>query len=100
MEIVIFWLFLSIIAGVVASNKGRSGFGYFVLSLLLSPLIGIIAALAASKNAASIDSEMIRAGTHRQCPYCAEIVKAEALLCRHCGKDLPPAPQTEYTASG
>ena len=34
-------------AAYVASNKGRSGFGWFMLSLCLSPLIGFIGALIA-----------------------------------------------------
>ena len=27
--------------------------------------------------------------TVRQCPSCAEMVKREAIVCRHCGRDLP-----------
>jgi hypothetical protein len=39
MEIFFFWLILAILVGVFASKRGRSGFGWFLLSVLLSPLI-------------------------------------------------------------
>jgi hypothetical protein len=41
--IIIGWIVLSILAGIGARNKGRSFAGFFFLSLLLSPLIGLIA---------------------------------------------------------
>jgi hypothetical protein len=47
MEIFLLWLAFSFMAAYVAANKGRSGFGFFMLSLVLSPLIGFIAALIA-----------------------------------------------------
>jgi hypothetical protein len=25
----------------------------------------------------------------KECPFCAEIIKARAVVCKHCGKDLP-----------
>lgn len=51
MEIISFWILLSALVGMFASNyRNRSGFGFFLLSLLLSPLFGFFFALASSKK--------------------------------------------------
>ncbi len=88
MEIFIFWLFFSIIAGVIASNKGRSGFGFFLLSVILSPLIGIVCAVVAKSNIQSAQTPSPK--THIKCPDCAEWVLPEASVCKHCGHALTP----------
>ena len=49
-EIFILWIVLSIAVGLFASNyRNRSGFGWFALSLLISPLLGFVFA-AVSKT--------------------------------------------------
>ncbi|UEM09264.1 hypothetical protein J4G43_031555 [Bradyrhizobium barranii subsp. barranii] len=49
---ILFWFPLSIAVGVYASNKGRSGFGLFLLSVFLSPIVGLLFALALRNKAA------------------------------------------------
>lgn len=95
MELVIFWFILSIVAAAIASNNGRSGFGYLLLSLILSPMIGIICVIAAGKNVARLEQDQINDGSKRRCPYCEEIVRVEAVKCRHCGSALAGTIETD-----
>lgn len=46
------YLFLSIYAGWLANRRGRSGIGYFVLSMVASPFAGIVVVLIAGHNEA------------------------------------------------
>lgn len=92
MEIIILWFGLSVVVGIVASSKGRSGFGYFLLALLLSPLIGGILALAlpSKKGVVVAGAEVASEETHVRCPDCRELVRADARKCKHCGTALTP----------
>ena len=71
-----------------ADNRGRSGFGFFLLSFFLSPLVGIIIAMLLGPNQAAVDNAALQAGTSKKCPYCKEIIKADAVVCRFCGRDI------------
>jgi len=85
MEVFIFWICLSVLAGVIASHKGRSGWWFFFLSVLLSPLVGIIAALVAREDTWEVESRQLASGDMRKCPDCAELIKRETTVCRYCG---------------
>ncbi|ELR63093.1 hypothetical protein C942_04107 [Photobacterium marinum] len=86
--IIVLWLVFAIFVGIYANSKGRSGFGYFLLSLLLSPLIGFIIALVVSPIDENVEVKELASGRMKKCPKCAELVKREALLCKHCHSDL------------
>jgi len=42
LEAIVIWLVLAIVLGVAAARRGRSGLGWLVASLILSPLIAAI----------------------------------------------------------
>lgn len=94
MEWLAFWIIACVIVGIVAGSNGRSGFGYFVLSLFISPVLGGLLVLGLGKSAAATagaDAEgKPTPKTHVRCPDCRELVRMDARKCKHCGTALPP----------
>lgn len=90
-----FWLFLCCLIAYWAHTKGRFAFGWFIISFMLSPLVGglIIAILPKAGKAALPRDEMgnvISADSHVRCPDCRELVRKDARKCKHCGTVLTP----------
>jgi len=89
MTVAIFWLLFAVAVGIFASNRGRSGIGWFFLSVLISPLLGLIfCAVFKNLNEPSLAATPSEK-THRKCPLCAEFVLPEATICKHCRSPLP-----------
>jgi len=83
------WLLFGIVSAVVAQKKGRSGCGWFAAGVLLGPF-GLILAFVVEPDRKRLDAAALGSGTVKKCPFCAELVKFEAKVCRFCGRDLPP----------
>ncbi|CAN4276813.1 zinc-ribbon domain containing protein [Methylophilaceae bacterium] len=83
MEIILFWLILSCLVGYYAKTKGRDSVKAFILAIFISPLIGfIVVALLENKS----DDLQLKSGDLKKCPACAELIKSDALKCKHCGE--------------
>lgn len=91
MEIFGVWLLFSIGVGVLAASFGRGGFLWFLLALIFTPLLAVIALLVVGRaRSVARDPNVAHPSTHVLCPDCAEPVRNEAKVCKHCGCRLTP----------
>jgi hypothetical protein len=83
----------------VAKEKGKNGESWFIIGLLFG-IIALIALIAIPSQ--SIKADTIGINQHaggRTCPFCAEWVKREAIVCRYCNRELPAYQKDEYTVN-
>lgn len=85
MEILVGWFIFALLPAVIAPSRGRSGFGWFLISLVISPLFGLILVLALPSRAKMLADKDRQYGRVKDCPQCAETVKSAAKVCRFCG---------------
>lgn len=88
MELFLGWVLFSIAVGIAANSRSRSFFGWTLISLFLSPLIGLILVLVFPNQRK--DPNAPTSETHVRCPDSKELVLREARKCKHCGCALVP----------
>lgn len=102
-------VFLSSLASYVAGRKGRSIGGWLAVAAipaiaaylcgleyysLIAPITAtlILLALPAKWYSDEDDKKVAARGgssdAYQKCPYCAEVVRKEAVKCRHCQSDI------------
>ena len=81
------WIFGAIVVAIIARSKGDSGFVWFLISIVISPLLSMILILAIKQKRPN--------SKQRRCPECMEIVHRDAIKCKHCHANLKPE-STDY----
>ena len=78
---------IGIIPASVARSKGRAFVDWWIYGTLFF-IVALPHSLLIRPDALKVEEEQLQTGNSRKCPFCAEIVKAEAKVCRFCGRDL------------
>lgn len=92
MDWLLVWLISAIVTGVIAQTKGRGGFRWFFVGVILGP-VGVLLALGQDITDAEERRRARDGGTsklYRLCPACAEIIGRSATICPVCKQSIPP----------
>jgi hypothetical protein len=66
MELIFIWLILAVVLAIVADSRGRSALGFFLLSVLLSPVIALIVLLVGPNKKTEAAEEQRRREDHER----------------------------------
>lgn len=88
MEFLLLAICIGVIPGFIAQSKGRSFVAWWLYGAALF-IVALPHSLIMKADQEEIEREQLDSGNSKRCPFCAEIIKKQAVVCRFCGRDLP-----------
>jgi RNA polymerase subunit RPABC4/transcription elongation factor Spt4 len=85
-SLLVWSIIFAVVTAIIANTKGLSPGKWTVIGFVLGP-IGVIWALVTAKDQSTLETESLMSGKFKKCPLCAEVIKKEASVCKHCGGD-------------
>jgi hypothetical protein len=76
---------------VVNASQGAVSIGPGLVIAGLGEALLLIGGVAATKGSVAVRSTTSTLSDTRPCPWCAETIKRQAILCRFCGRDVEPS---------
>lgn len=86
-------LVLGLIPATIANSKGHNFVGWWLFGAFIFIVALPVAILVAPKETPDFN-KLGGGGATRQCPFCAETIKRDAVVCRFCNRDLPALEST------
>ncbi|MGE0312706.1 MAG: hypothetical protein AB7P21_13920 [Lautropia sp.] len=89
--LVLAWLIGVAVVAIGARERGRNPVGWALIAMVLTPPLAVLSLLVLPTHAAERERRLALAGRDGLaiCPVCAEVIRVEALRCRHCASVLP-----------
>ena len=86
--IAVIYIVLLVVIADAAQQKGQRGISYFLIGLVFTPLVGVIAVTLAQRDEEELNRRKINSGNYKRCPACNEPVRVKAVKCRYCTVDI------------